>query len=194
MSIQKKPLAISAIVLTSLLSATHAADRDARFPERIASRIGGTDLNMRLTGSATRTKYGFRVYAIASYVQEGARVVGPEALARAGVHKQLHLIFERDVDGETMAQSFRDAIGMNHPAPAFSAELAQLEGFFRANPTRKGDHIWLTHVPGVGLGCHLVGKQPMTIANVDFAHAAWETYLGRVNLNASMKSALSSRL
>ena len=39
--------------------------------------------------------------------------------------KQLHLIFERDVDGEAMAQSFREAIGMGHPAPAFAPELAK---------------------------------------------------------------------
>ena len=73
-----------------------------------------------------RKKYGFSVYSIASYVQEGARVNDPATLAKADIAKQLHLIFERDVDGQSIATSFRGSIGANHPAPAFTPELAEV--------------------------------------------------------------------
>src|SRR3954468_4571106 len=79
-----------------------SAGDDPRFPATIASRIGGKPVRLVLTGTALRRKYGFAVYALASYVQEGARVRDADGLMRADAAKQLHLIFARDVDGATM--------------------------------------------------------------------------------------------
>src|SRR5439155_12666971 len=100
---------------------------DSRFATAVTSQAEGKPVRLVLTGTAMRTKYGFSVYAIGSYVQEGVRVHTAEELAHVAASKQLHLLFERDVDGVTMAQSFRDAIGMSAPAPAFAASLDTLE-------------------------------------------------------------------
>jgi hypothetical protein len=167
---------------------------DSRFATTIASRIGGKPVRLVLTGTAMRTKYGFSVYAIGSYVHEDVKVRNGDELARIAVAKQLHLIFERDVDGESMAQSFRESIGMSHPAPAFAAELAKLEQYFRAHPAHRGEHLWLTSIPGVGLGCQEVGKPGLVIENAGFAQAVWELYMGRRNLGVAIKSGLTSRL
>jgi hypothetical protein len=170
------------------------ATGDPRFPAKIASRIGGNPVRLVLTGTALRRKYGFSVYALASYVQEGVQVRDADGLMRADTAKQLHLIFERDVDGATMASAFRASIGMSHPAPAFASELASLERYFLAHPVNQGDHIWLTHVPGVGLGVQVNGQPGMVIGGVGFAQAAWETYLGQNNLGVAIKTGLTSRL
>jgi Chalcone isomerase-like len=167
---------------------------DPRFATTITSRVGGKDVRLVLTGTAMRTKYMFNVYAVGSYVQEGVKVRDAEGLVRSAAAKQLHLIFERDVEGETMAQSFREAIGMNHRAPAFEPELAKLEQYFRANPVKRGDQIRLTSIPGVGLGCQLIRKPGLVIEDVKFAEAAWEAYLGRKNLGVAIQSGLTSRL
>jgi len=167
---------------------------DPRFATTIVSQVGGKPVRLVLTGTALRTKFGFSVYAIGSYVQEGIKVRDGGELARIATAKQLHLIFERDVDGETMAQSFRESIGMSHPAPAFAAELAKLEQYFRAYPARRGDHVWLTSTPGVGLGCQVAGKPGVMIENVGFAQAVWEVYLGQKNLGVAIKAGLTSRL
>lgn len=167
---------------------------DSRFATTIASQIGGKPVRLVLTGTAMRTKYRFSVYAIGSYLQEGVKVRNGDELARIAAAKQLRLIFERDVDGATMAESFRESIAMNHPAPAFSAELAKLEQYFRAYPARRGESIWLTSIPGVGLGCQVVGKPAMLIENIGFAQAIWELYLGRRNLGVAIKAGLTSRL
>src|SRR4051794_31880513 len=74
-------------------------DVDPRYAATIASRIGGKPVRLVLTGTAMRTKYGFSVYAIGSYVQEGVKVRNGDELARIAAAKQLQLIFERDVDG-----------------------------------------------------------------------------------------------
>lgn len=167
---------------------------DPRFPATIEARIGGNAVRLALTGTAVRTKYRFRVYAVASYVQEGVKFRGAEGLAVLDAPKQLHLIFERNVDGATMANAFRESIGRSHPAPAFAAELALLERHFLANPIRQGDHVRMTHVPGVGLALQVNGQPGMLIRNVGFAQAAWGTYLGQENLGVAIKSGLTSRL
>ena len=50
------------------------------------------------------------------------------------------------------------AVRMNHPEPAFTDEVTTLVQFMRSTSVRKGDHIYLTHVPGIGLHCSLAGK------------------------------------
>lgn len=171
-----------------------AGTGDPRFPEAISAAIGGRTVRLALTGTALRTKYRFRVYAVASYAPEGLAIPGPEALAALDAPKLLHLIFERDVDGPAMAGAFRESIGRGHPAPAFAAEMAALERHFVANPVVAGDHVRLTHVPGVGLGVQVNARPVMVIRGVGFARAAWGTYLGPEHLGAAIKAGLTSRL
>jgi hypothetical protein len=175
-------------------SEAFAGSGDPRFDPTIASRIGGKQIRLVLTGSALRKKYGFSVYSVASYVLEGTKIRDAEALAKADIAKQLHLIFERDVDGQSIATSFRGSIGANHPAPAFKTELAKLEQYFLAHNAKQNDHVWLTHVPAVGLGCHFSGQQGVVIDGVSFAHAVWNTYLGPNSIGVAITEGLTSRL
>lgn len=171
-----------------------ASNSGPHFPAVIDSQIGGKRMRLVLTGTAMRTWWGLSVYAIGSYVQEGAEIRDAEALVRAPVVKRLHLAFERAVEGPKMAQSFREAIGMNHPAPAFATELTRLERYFSAHPARRGDHIWLTYLPAAGLDCQLAGWPGLRIEGESFAQAAWEVYLGEKNLGTAIRTGLTSRL
>ena len=58
----------------------------------------------------------------------------------------------------------------------------------------KGDHIYLSHVPGVGLHCRIIGKAEFVIKNPQFSRAVWDIYLGKNNLNEAIKKGLVSRL
>lgn len=176
------------------MTAKQAEAGDQRFAAVITSQVGGKPVRLVLTGTALRTKYFLSVYTIGSYVQDGVKVRDAEHLARVNAVKQLQLIFERDVDGASMARSFRESIGMIDPAPAFAAELAELERYFVANPCRTGNRLILTFLPGVGLSCQLAGKEATLIEEVRFAQAAWSIYLGPKNLSVAIKSGLSSRL
>ena len=175
-------------------SAARAGGGNSRFPTTVDARIGGKSPRMTLTGSAIRKKYGLSVYAVGSYVDEGVKIRDASTLARADVAKQLHLIFERDVDGRTMASAFRASIGASDPAPAFEAELAGLERYFLAHDVEAGDHIWLTHVPGYGLGVNVNSLPGLAIPGVKFAQAAWGTYFGPNHLGVALKEGLTSRL
>jgi hypothetical protein len=175
-------------------AATEKDGGDPRFAPVITAQIGGRPVRLVLTGTAVRTKYLLSVYAIGSYLQEGVKVRDAEGLARVDAPKLLHLIFERNVAGATVADSFREAIALNHPAPEFAAELDRLDGCFRPRSVQRGDHVRLTLVPGTGLTCQFGSQPVVVIENVAFAHAAWEVYLGRKNLGAAIQMGLTSRL
>ena len=171
-----------------------AGTSDAQFPASVVANFGGKPVRLTLTGTALRTKYWVRVYTVASYAQAGLRIGSPEALARLDAPKLLHLIFERDVDGTTMANAFRESIGRSFPAPNFATELGQLERYFVANPIKQGEHIRLTHLPGVGMGVQVNARPTVAIRGVAFAQAAWGTYFGPNHLGVALKDGLSSRL
>jgi hypothetical protein len=192
---------LAAVVLVGLCSAVALAENDvtvsgstATFPVLIESKIGDTPVRLDITGAALRTKLVFNVYAIASYLQNGVVVHRAEELAAIDAPKQLHLVMERDVEGKDMAAAFREAIRLNYPAPQFDNEVNLLAQFLQANPVKKGDHIWLTHIPGVGLHARLVGKTEAIIKNAAFSKAVWDIYLGKNNLGPSIKEGLTSRL
>src|SRR3954463_2213131 len=110
-----------AVVLLALCVPADAADPavavgSTRDPTTLTSQFNGKPVAMVLTGTALRTKLGFSVYTIGSYVQENSRVRGPYDLVGAAVPKQLCLAFEREVDGNALARSFRDSIGTIRPA------------------------------------------------------------------------------
>src|SRR5687768_7094027 len=160
----------------------------------IQSKIGERTVRMALTGTAVRTKRIFKVYNINSYLEEACPIRTPEELANADVAKQLNLIMLRNVEGPEMADAFLTAIRANYAAPAFDAELAKLTGLMRARAPRKGDAIWLTHVPGKGFQYQVVGEESHLIPSVDFSKAVWNIYFGKNNLGENIKRGLTARL
>ncbi|SRR5579883_772121 len=156
--------------------------------------IGDKPFHLVLTGVALREKFFLNVYAIGSYVLEGAAVHTAEELAGLNQPKQLHLVMERDVDGGDIAEAFRLAVRQNYPAPAFNEEVNRLVEMIREINFTKGDHIYLTHQPGIGLRCQVIGKGDFTIENPDFSRAIWDIYLGRNNIGEGIKKGLTSRL
>lgn len=165
-----------------------------QYPTQVEASVGGKGVRMRLTGTAMRSKLILNVYAVGSYVEEGVAVRGAEGLVACDCVKRLHLVMERTVDGPSLAEAFRSAVRMNHPAPEFNAEVDALVGYMRTTSARKGEHIVLTHVPGVGLHIAVSGKADFLIKNVRFAQAVWEIYLGKNNLGAHIKKGLTARL
>jgi hypothetical protein len=165
-----------------------------QYPTLIESPINNKPVKLVLTGTAMRKKVLFNVYTVGSYIQEGTAVHSATDLASADVPKQLHLVMERDLDGKTMASAFRDAVRLNYASPAFDNELDTLTRFLEQTSVKKGDHVWLSHVPGVGFHGRLAGKKELLIPNGAFSKAIWEIYLGRNNLGESIKQGLTSRL
>lgn len=165
-----------------------------RYPTVIDGVHAGKPIKLLLTGATLRKKVVFSVYTIGSYVQDGVTVRSADELVAADCVKQLHLVMERDAAGKDLGSSFIAAIRVNHPEPAFADEAAKLMQLLDPIAVKKGDHIWLTHVPQIGLHCTIVGKANFLVKNKDFAHAVWEIYFGRNCLSETMKKDLLARL
>jgi len=167
---------------------------DVRFPATTEVAVGTQSVPVTLTGTALRRKLGFKVYAVASYVQAGSPVAGPEQLLAADAVKLLHLVLERKVDGPTLADSIRAGVKLNYPADAFAAELAQLDQALKGRELAAGQHVLLTAVPKAGLRCFVPGQTDLVIPNPAFAKAIWEIYLGRNTIDDAIKAGLTARL
>lgn len=167
--------------------------RDTKYPSEVTGELGGKTVKMVITGTAMRTKYILNVYAIASYLQAGTKASGPEGLASVDAYKRLHLVMERTVEGKDMAEAFRTAIRANY-ASGFDDEVAMLTQLMQSTVARKGEHIGLTHLPGVGLHVAMPGKVDFIIKNPKFSQAVWDIYLGRNNVGEPVKRGLTSRM
>src|SRR5206468_12142474 len=141
-----------------------------------------------------RKKGIFKVYMVASYVQEGAKVRTPEELAASDSAKRLHLLFLRPVGGREMAQTFREVLRQNYPEPAFADEVKQLTELFERTSAQRGDDVLITHVPKVGLHCRRMGKEEVLVKNVEFSRAVWQNYFGQRNVSDNVKQGLLSEL
>jgi Chalcone isomerase-like len=198
MSLNRRLLVTVAVVLAvaGLVAAEMVGvpGSNTKFPSMTEIQIADKPVRVVLTGTALRTRYWFNVYAIGSYVELGVNVHSAEHLIALDCPKQLHLVMERDVDGKDMAEAFKAAIRLNHDEPAFADEIGTFTGAMLANGVKKGDHIYLTNVPKVGLRCAIGSKPEFMIENPAFARAVWDIYFGQNNLGREIKEGLMSRL
>lgn len=195
-----RPL-VCGLVLAALFVGTVAAEdavgvngSKTRYATVVEHKVGDKQVKLVLTGAALRKRAFFSVYTIASYVDASVSVGEAQELAEKDCAKQLHLIMERDVGGRDMAEAFVGAIRQNYAAPRFAEQLASLSEFMMARNVKKGDHVWLTHIPKVGLHCQIVGKTDVLIEDVPFTRAVWEIYFGNNNIGEALKRDLSARL
>lgn len=173
-----------------------AGDKEL-FPPRIDQAIGGRQVKLFRTGKAVRKQLGFKVYEVASYLQEGAPVKNAEQLAATLQAKQLLLVFIMSVPGDDMALAFESTLRKNYPAPAFAKETERLLEQLRKTTTRKGDRILMTHIPDKGLHYSFQSKgdeQELLIPNPTFSQAVWDNYLGEYNCGENVKLGLIAEL
>jgi hypothetical protein len=165
-----------------------------KYPVNIQSKVGDKDVKLTLTGAAMRKKAFFKVYTIGGYIDESIAVHSAAELAQKDCAKQMHLVMEREVDGQAMAEAFVEGIRLNYPEPKFADQCKSLLDFMKGQNLKVGDHVWLTHVPNVGFNCKLPGDKDVLIKDVAFAKAIWDIYLGNKNIGDEVKAGLTSRL
>jgi hypothetical protein len=173
---------------------TGVGGSDTQYLNKFETTVGDQKVNLVLTGTGLRKKLVFNVYTVGSYVQEGMKARSAEELAGADCPKLMHLVMERDVGGQEMAEALVAGIRANYGAPAFKDELATLVETMKGMEVKKGDHVMLWNIPKKGLYCDVGGKKQFRIENPDFSKAVWKIWLGRNNLGEELKKGLTSRL
>jgi hypothetical protein len=165
-----------------------------KYPTAVSATVGQKTYRLNLTGVGLRTKLGFGVYAIGSYLEDGARVRTAEELMKTDAVRALHLVMERDVQPREFVDAFKTAIGKNHPADKFQDEFAELMKAVGDRPLKKGDQIVLVAAPATGVRIQIVGKVDVSFKNAAFTEALWEVYLGAKPLDEKLKKGLVEML
>jgi coproporphyrinogen III oxidase-like Fe-S oxidoreductase len=165
-----------------------------KYPTAVSATVGQKTYRLNLTGVGLRTKLGFGVYAIGSYLEDGARVRTAEELMKTDAVRALHLVMERDVQPREFVDAFKTAIGKNHPADKFQDEFAELMKAVGDRPLKKGDQIVLVAAPATGVRIQIVGKVDVSFKNAAFTEALWEVYLGARPLDEKLKKGLVEML
>jgi hypothetical protein len=166
----------------------------ALFPAMMEATIGEEKVTLVRTGTALRKKGIFKVYSVASYIEDGAKVTTAKELIDSDHPKRMHLHFLRGVSGSEMASAFRTIFRANHPEPKFKEEFTAMMDMFQKSSVSRGDNVYLIHVPKVGLVCKRPGRADVMFKNVEFSKAVWENYLGRFNPGEEVKQGLISEL
>ncbi|MCA9543636.1 MAG: chalcone isomerase family protein [Myxococcales bacterium] len=181
-------LALALLALFALPLSAHALgvdDTKVDYPNTVT--VAGKTL--RATGAGLREKAWVNVYTIASYVDADAKFKGADGLVQADAVKVLHLIMQRDVSGEKMADATKEAFRKNTPS-GYDAELGQLVSWLKGKEAKEGEHIKFTYVPGQPLVCSRSGST-IKLGDAGFATAFWKIYFGGKPADGDVKKALS---
>src|SRR5688572_15728272 len=97
--------AVVALLAGAITAATGAAANpipvrgtSVTFDPAVYPTLNDRPVRLTLTGVGLRTRVGLSVYAVASYVQDGAAVRTAEDVAKADAVRLLHLVMERTVE------------------------------------------------------------------------------------------------
>ena len=110
----------------------------AKYPPAVSVALGEKSVKLNLTGVGLRTKFGFGIYAIGSYLQDGATVKTAQELMTTDAVRALHLIMDRDVEPRDFVDAFKTAIGKNHPADKFQEEFSAVDEGSRRPAAQEG--------------------------------------------------------
>lgn len=170
-------IALAAVAL--LPSVAPAAELEGvKLPDSVRVAEGGTDL--LLNGAGLRTRFMFRVYVGALYVQKKTSAANA-VLSDAGAKRvMMHML--RDVPADQFADALEDGLKNNNPAEELvklDAQVKQLRAVFDAvKLAKKGDVILIDYLPGSGTRVTINGAVKTTIAGEDFNRALLRVWLG----------------
>ncbi len=173
-----------------------SSDTGMKFPKEVSFSYNGKDYDLTLTGVATRKKFFFKIYNIASYLQKGAAGGSKiEAIMQPDTAKQLTLKWVRNIEGKRVQDGYRESLSKVF-SQAESSELQkqinEFVGFFSGN-VKNGDEHEIRWIPGGVIQVLINGTNVGTIKSEPFAKGLWSVWFGphsvvdRDNLTSIMK-------
>lgn len=183
---------ISLWLLCSACGAAHAVGNDsvltepetgARYPVDVTFARDGTRYHLSATGVAVRTKFWFKVYSIAHYLEAGPDATRAEVLARImsdDTAKQVILEFARDLDVEQVRDGFTESFTHHASPEEVRVTEAALREFLRTvrKDVARGERLTVRWLPGGRLISLYGGKVVSEISNRTFARVFWSVWFG----------------
>jgi long-chain acyl-CoA synthetase len=159
---------------------------------QIADRVQLGKSDLTLNGAGVRTRFIFKVYVGALYLQSKAGTT--ETVLRDAGAKRIAMHMLRDLDAEQLFTALNEGLNKNH-TPEELARIApqvkRLEAIFNAvKAAKKGDVILLDYLPGAGTRVTVRGEDKGTIAGTEFNRALLRIWLGDQPADARLKKAM----
>ena len=185
------PFSLAAGLLAALLLAGSAFAAEVE-GVKIADRVQLGKSDLTLNGAGVRTRFFFKVYVGALYLQSKAG--STETVLRDAGAKRIAMHMLRDLDADQLFTAFNDGLNKNH-APGelkrLEPQVKQLEAIFRAvKAAKSGDVILLDYLPGAGTRVTVRGEDKGTIAGAEFNRALLRIWLGDQPADAGLKKAM----
>jgi len=178
-------------VLVLVLSTAHAAVDVAgvRFEERTTL----ADHTLVMNGAGLRTRFMFKVYAMALYLPQAATT--PEAVLAATGPRRVRIVTLRELSAEQFVDALIDGLQNNNPPAALGALQPAIATFRDAmlsiGRTPAGTEVLLDWVPGAGTRLTVAGtRRGDDIADAAFYPALLRVWLGERPVQADLKKRL----
>ncbi len=182
---------LSAVLGTAVpISALGAEIEGVKLDDKARLEEGGPEVV--LNGAGVRTRFFFKVYVGALYLQRKAGSVDA-VLADAGPKRvAMHVL--RDLTAEQLFTALKDGLADNHSpdqVAKFEPQVRQMEKiFFAIKSAKKGDAILLDYLPRAGTRIVVNSEAKGTVAGEDFYRALLRIWLGEQPVDAALKKAM----
>ena len=166
----------------------------------MATEIGGVKLadeitqsngtSLKLNGAGIRSKFIFKVYLGALYLESNSSDAGEVISSDSGKQVYMHFLY-KEVDKEALVEAWNEGFEANG-SPAQLTELAgQIESFNAMFETVKsGDVIVLDYQPNNGTTVTIRGKLMGTVAGKPFNDLLLSIWLGPEPVTEELRDAL----
>lgn len=161
-----------------------------------SARVSDGGAGLVLNGAGVRTRFMFRVYVGALYLEKSLA----KKSATAGViindagAKRMALHILREVPADQFTDALEDGLKNNtavEELPKLEARVKQLRAVFESvKIARVGDVILIDFLPGAGARININGEVKTTIAGEDFSRALLRIWLGDKPADGNLKKGL----
>jgi hypothetical protein len=156
------------------------------------ARVGDAGPELVLNGAGVRTRFVFKVYVGALYLQQ--KKTAPDAIFGDAGAKRVALHLLRDVSSDQFFSALNDGLRSNHTPDQLAtleSQIKQLEVIFSAvKTTKNGDVILLDYVADAGTRITVNGETKGTIPGSAFNRALLRIWLGDHPADAGLKKAM----
>jgi len=143
-----------------------------------------------LNGAGVRTKFFFKIYVAALYLEHKATSAKEVLADEGGKRMAMHFLYS-EVSAEDLVEAWNDgftANGTPEQLDALAAEIAAFNELFTG--VASGDTIILEYLPEVGTAVLIRGEQKGVIAGKPFNDLLLSIWLGTEPVAKDLRAAL----
>jgi Chalcone isomerase-like len=182
-------LATVGIALLPSLAWAQSKIADVVYPNEVT--VGGQKL--QINGFGMRFRFGFRGYTAALYT--ATKVTRNEDVIKPTLTKRIHLVAQRDLNGDELGKLFTRGMEDNMAREDFSKIIGGVIRmgtiFAEGKKFNKGESIIVDNIPGTGLVTTFRGKQQgEPIKEPEFAENFFKIWFGKKPVDDALRVAL----